>query len=51
VSLSAIRGPFAALALATSLLVGCASAPSHARAELSIAEERKAAPDFSLKHL
>ena len=37
------------MALATSLLVGCSSAPSHARTELSVAEERKAAPDFSLR--
>src|SRR5580704_6778196 len=49
VSSSAIGGPFAAMALATSLLVGCSSAPSHARRELSVAEERKAAPDFSLR--
>jgi peroxiredoxin len=49
VSSSAIRGRFAAMALATSLLVGCSSAPSHARAELSVAEERPAAPDFSLR--
>src|SRR6201984_227165 len=37
------------MALATSLVVGCSSAPSHARGELSVAEERKAAPDFSLR--
>jgi thiol-disulfide isomerase/thioredoxin len=37
------------MALATSLLVGCTSAPSHARTELSVAEERHAAPDFSLR--
>jgi thiol-disulfide isomerase/thioredoxin len=37
------------MALATLLLVGCSSAPSHARTELSVAEERKAAPDFSLR--
>ena len=48
-SSSAIGGRFAAVALATSLLVGCSSAPSHARTELSVAEERKAAPDFSLR--
>jgi thiol-disulfide isomerase/thioredoxin len=46
VSSSAIGGPFAAMALATSLLVGCSS--SLARSDLSFAEERKAAPDFSL---
>jgi thiol-disulfide isomerase/thioredoxin len=45
----AISGRFATMALATSLLVGCSSAPSHARTELSVAEERKAAPDFSLR--
>jgi thiol-disulfide isomerase/thioredoxin len=37
------------MALATSLLVGCSSAPSRARTELSVAAERKAAPDFSLR--
>ena len=48
-SSSAIPGRFAAMALATSLLMGCSSAPSRARTELSVAEERKAAPDFSLR--
>jgi peroxiredoxin len=49
VSSSAISGPSVAIALMASLLVGCSSAPRHARAELIVADERKAAPDFSLR--
>jgi peroxiredoxin len=48
VSSLALGGTFVATALMTSLSVGCSSSPGHGRAALKMAEERKAAPDFTL---
>ena len=49
VSSLTISGRFAATVLVTSLLVGCFSVPRYARTGLSVAGERKPAPDFILR--